>query len=402
MFLSSLVDCGADKTKIIQNIKRIEKHFSDARIINIEFVNTECNGIRATRFCFDIEEKVYERNAVEMLRIISNCCNTISLSQKAKKFVIESMKTIIKVESIIHNKEIRDLHLHESASIDTAADLIGSATALDDLDLLNDTIFYTTKVAVGGGLTEFSHGTIQNPTNAILEIFKIFEIPIIGGPVLSEITTPTGAAILTGLNPVKLGMYPEFIPSRIGYGAGLKNFDRVPNILRVSIGKPNSHNNIQSNSVSVLETNIDDISGEVVGNLIEKLYGIDSRVKDVTIINGITKKNRPVYILKVICSKEIEKKIVEVIFHETGTLGIRSIENERFVMERFNLLVPIEIEDENFLINVKISKDSEGKIVNIKPEYENIREIAEKLNYPFKKTSELVNNLIFRRNLYDM
>ena len=97
----------------------------------------------------------------------------LNLSEKAKKFAIESIKTIIHVESIIHNKEIKELHLHESSSIDTGADIIGCATALDDLDLFNNSTFYTTKVAVGGGSTKFSHGTIPNPTNAILEIFKI-------------------------------------------------------------------------------------------------------------------------------------------------------------------------------------------------------------------------------------
>ena len=97
----------------------------------------------------------------------------LRLSEKAKKFAMESIKTIIHVESLIHNKEIKDLHLHESSSIDTGADIIGCATALDDLDLFNNSTFYTTKVAIGGGLTKFSHGIITNPTNAILEIFKI-------------------------------------------------------------------------------------------------------------------------------------------------------------------------------------------------------------------------------------
>ncbi|MDN5846782.1 MAG: nickel pincer cofactor biosynthesis protein LarC, partial [Candidatus Nitrosocosmicus sp.] len=399
MFLSALVDCGASKNKIINNIKMIEKLYADTRIKKMEFINSESNGIRATRFLFEIEEKILERKATEMLRILANCCDVTSLSEMAKKFVMETMKTIIRVESRIHDKEVKDLHLHESSSIDTAADLIGSATALDDLNLFFDTTFYSAKVAVGGGTTQFSHGTIPNPTNAVLEIFRILEIPIAGGPVHSEMTTPTGAAILAGLNPKIISTYPEFIPHKIGYGTGYKKFYGVPNILRISIGKSNINYSIQSDTVSVLETNIDDMTGEMIGDLVEKLSKQDVRVKDVTLVSGITKKNRPVHILKVICSEDVEKKIIELIFNETGTLGIRKTINERYKLERFSVLLPIMIENHEFVINVKISKDQHGKIINIKPEYDNIKEIANQLGFSFKKTMETVNNLIFQRNL---
>jgi uncharacterized protein (TIGR00299 family) protein len=403
MLLSSLVDSGANKNKIIKNINKIQDYFQDAKINKIDFIRTESNGMKATRFIFDFDEKVKEKNAVDMYRIIADCCHKIDLSEKAKKFTIESIKTIIKVESIIHNRKIKDLHLHESSSIDTGADLIGCATALDDLDLLNNSIFYTTKVAVGGGVTKFSHGVIPNPTNAILEIFKIFEIPIKGGPIDAELTTPTGASMLVNLNPEKITEYPEFIPEKIGYGTGTKEFNGIPNILRISIGKPaNLFSNFQTDTVTVLETNIDDINGEIIGNIVDKISTNDVTVKDVTVINGITKKNRPTYILKVICSHEKEKKVAETIFQETGTLGIRKSRSERYILDRFNLLIPIEIEEENFVINVKISKNSNGKIINIKPEYDDIKKIADKLNYPLKRTTEIVNNLIFQRNLYDI
>ena len=310
MFLSALVDCGANKNRIINNIKMIEKLFSDTRIKKIEFINSESNGIRATKFLFEIEEKLLERKASEILRILANCCDVTNLSEMAKKFVMETIKTIVRAESRIHDKEVIDLHLHESSSIDTAADIIGSATALDDLNLFFDTTFYSTKVAVGGGTTQFSHGTVPNPTNAVLEIFRILEIPITGGPAHTEMTTPTGAAILAGLNPKIISTYPEFIPHKIGYGAGFKKFEGIPNILRISIGKSNIHDSIQLDTVSVLETNIDDMSGEMMGHLVEKLSKQDVGVKDVTLVSGITKKNRPVHILKVTCSEDIEKGII--------------------------------------------------------------------------------------------
>ena len=404
MLLSSLVDIGANKNLIIKNIEKIQNFFSERQRINkIDFIKTESNGIKATRFIFDFNETIKQRNAVDMYRIIANCCHNIILSEKAKRFAIESIKTIISVESLIHNKEVINLHLHESSSIDTGADIIGCAIALDDLDLLNDSTFYTTKVAVGGGLNKFSHGLVVNPTNAILEIFKRYKIPIKGGPIDTELTTPTGASMLVNLYPEKITNYPEFIPERIGYGTGVKEFEAIPNILRISIGKRDFFNNVKTDIVIVLETNIDDTNGEIIGNLIEKLSTRDTnQIKDITIINGITKKNRPTHILKVICSEESEKEITKTIFEETGTLGIRKSKIERYILDRFNLIVPIEIQEENFIVNIKISKDSNGKIINIKPEFEDIKKIAEKLNYPFKRTNEIVNNLIAQRNLYDM
>jgi uncharacterized protein (TIGR00299 family) protein len=403
MLLSSLVDMGADKKKIIDNINNVQNHFPDSKINNIDFVKTESNGIGATRFVFEFDEKLKERNAIDMYRIISSCCHNIGLSEKAKKFAIESIKTIINVESITHNMDIKELHLHESSSIDTGADLVGCATALDDLDLLNNSTFYTTKVAVGGGLTNFSHGTIQNPTNAILEIFKQSKVPIKGGPINTELTTPTGAAMLVNLNPKPVTNYPEFVPESIGYGTGTKVFSGMPNILRISIGKPDFYSNIMSDTVTALETNIDDITGEIIGNLVEKLSANDIHgVKDVTVINGITKKNRPTHILKVICSDENEKKISETIFEETGTLGIRKTRVERYILGRFNLLVPVEIDKQSFIVNVKISKNQNGEITNIKPEFEDIKKISARVNYPLKKTMDIVNNLIFQRNLHDM
>ena len=403
MLLSSLIDIGANKSLIIKNIEKIQNFFSETKINKIDFIKTESNGIKATRFIFDFNETIKQRNAVDMYRIIANCCHNIILSEKAKRFAIESIKTIISVESLIHNKEVINLHLHESSSIDTGADIIGCAIALDDLDLLNDSTFYTTKVAVGGGLNKFSHGLVVNPTNAILEIFKRYKIPIKGGPIDTELTTPTGASMLVNLYPEKITNYPEFIPERIGYGTGVKEFEAIPNILRISIGKRDFFNNVKTDIVIVLETNIDDTNGEIIGNLIEKLSSRDTnQVKDITIINGMTKKNRPTHILKVICSEESEKEITKTIFEETGTLGIRKSKIERYILDRFNLIVPIEIQEENFIVNIKISKDSNGKIINIKPEFEDIKKIAEKLNYPLKRTNEIVNNLIAQRNLYDM
>lgn len=400
MFLSALVDCGANKTNIIKKIRLLEDLFPGSMIKNANFILTESNGIRATKFHIDLEENYSERKAVEMLRIMTKCCKTARLGKKGTQFVLESLKAIIRVESVIHNKNPKNLHLHESASIDTAADLIGSAIALEDLHLFDNTVFYTTKVAVGGGFTEFSHGRVPNPTNAVLEMLKNLKIPIVGGPVNSEITTPTGVAILYGLKTKRTLFYPEITVNKIGYGSGVKRFENVPNILRVCIGRTSKENNFSKDFVTVLETNIDDTSGEILGTLVERLSSAELGVKDVSIVNGLTKKNRPVNILKVICSERSERKIVKIIFEETGTLGIRKVINERYRLERYSLLIPVNVKGRDFMVAVKISKDHHGNVINVKPEYEDIKEIAKRSDFSYKKTLELVNNLIFQKKVY--
>ncbi len=400
MFLSALVDCGADRIKILKKIRLLENLFTGSVIKNIDFLTTESNGIKATKFHLDLEERNSERSATEMLKIMVKCCNTAKLSESGRQFAINSLRAIIKVESAIHNKSPKNLHLHEASSIDTAADLIGSAVALEDLDLFDDTIFYTTKVAVGGGITRFSHGIIPNPTNAVLEMLKNLKIPIVGGPVESEVTTPTGVAILFGLNARKTLFYPDIFINKIGYGSGVKRFENIPNLLRVCIGSNVSKDNISKDFVSVLETNIDDVSGEIIGNLVEKLSVVELGVKDVSIVNGLTKKNRPLNILKVICSEKTEKNIVKIIFEETGTLGIRKVINERYRLERHETIIPVKIMKKDFMIAVKISKDDSGNVINMKPEYEEIKDIAKKLGFSYKKTLELVNNLIFQKRVY--
>src|SRR5919107_213508 len=142
--------------------------------------------------------------------------------------------------------------------------------------------------------------------------------------------------MLVNLFPEKITNYPEFIPEKIGYGTGVKKFEAIPNILRISIGKRDFFDNIKTDIVIGLETNIDDTNGEIIGNLIEKLSTRDTnQVKDITIINGITKKNRPIYILKIICSEESEKEIAKTIFEETGTLGGRKFHCKYKNIKRF-------------------------------------------------------------------
>src|SRR5918912_3291687 len=284
MLLSSLVDAGADKQKVLNAILACQNYLKGSKIKYADFTRTTHNGFSAMQFQFKYNDSVSQRRGIEMYRSLGLCCDSLKMQQRAKTFVLESFKTILKSESIVHGEHINTIHLHETSSIDTFADLIGSAIALDDLGLF-DTRIYSTGVGVGAGYFTFSHGITSNPSSAVLEIFKERPFTLLGGTVQEELTTPTGAAMLVNLASETINYYPSFSPEKLGYGVGLKRFTHIPNILRLLIGKSSLISKAETDRVHLLETNVDDISGEIIGNLIDIL--MKEGALDVVAIPGI-------------------------------------------------------------------------------------------------------------------
>jgi uncharacterized protein (TIGR00299 family) protein len=307
---------------------------------------------------------------------------------------LESFKSILLAEAEVHGASVNEVKLHETSSIDTFIDLVGCATALQDLDLFNCRIV-STKVAIGSGTVDFSHGTVPNPSNAILQIFKGKPFVLTAGQAHEEVTTPTGAAMLVNLAAESVGYYPDLIPDTIGYGAGRKELKGVPNILRLVLGKSHFAYQASPDSVTILETNLDDVSGELIGHLIDSLTECD--VKDVTILQGITKKNRPNYIIKVICENIKLNSVLDTIFNETGTMGIRIQEQMRFVLPRSIISIPVSIGDNQYNVQVKVAKDSHNSIINAKAEYEDVKSISSRVGVPLRIVMELVNTQISKK-----
>jgi hypothetical protein len=146
--------------------------------------------------------------------------------------------------------------------------------------------------------------------------------------------------------------------------------------------------------VSVVETNIDDAPGELVGNLVERLSGVS---KDVTVIPGMTKKSRPTYLIRIISENAQLNNVLEVLFSESGTLGARVQEVERYVLPRTILTVPVDINGSTFSVHVKVVKDSAGRVRNAKPEFEDVKAIASKCQMPVKRAMELVNAQVMEK-----
>ena len=389
MLLCSLVDLGANKVKIIDGIKLSNKFLPDSIIKQIDFKKIEKHGIEATALFLEIDEHVHERNGIEIKKAIMDSTNEIGLSNRAKVFAESCIDTLIFSESQIHGLPIDSVHFHEASSIDTLIDIVGTAIAIDDLGMFDEEILCM-PIAVGGGNVTFSHGTMSNPASAILEILKNSKLSIHGGQVKDELTTPTGASILVNLSKISIDYYPSMQVTSIGYGAGKKNFDEFSNVLKIVRGT--QKNNFQLDSVKILETNVDDVSGEIIGNLIEKI--MNKGAKDVSIYHGITKKGRPTNLISVICDDVSMYEIMDILVIEAGTLGIRVTTSNRFIVPRTTHDIKLILDGTEFVVKYKVSS-FKGKN-DFKIEFDDLKSISNTLNKSIKETESLIRKEIMQ------
>jgi len=372
MLLSSLIDLGADKNEIIEGIKKSEKFLSNSTIKKIDFKKIQKHGVESTELILEIDENTSKRKGIEIKKAILDSVNELNLSIKAKTFAESCINSLILSESKIHGINEDSVHFHEASSIDTLIDIVGVTIACENLKLFEEKIVCL-PVSVGGGTVSFSHGTMSNPASAILQIFKNSNLNIQGNNAKEELTTPTGACILTNLTNNSIEYYPSMNITAIGYGAGQKDFDAFSNVLKIIQG---SENNSGKDLVKILETNIDDVSGEILGHLIEKI--MDQGAKDVSIYPGITKKGRPTNLVCVICDESIVDTIIDTLVLETGTLGIRISESNRIIVPRTNHSFSLTFDDKSFEVNYK--KSSHKGKTHFKIEFDDLKNISNTLD----------------------
>jgi uncharacterized protein (TIGR00299 family) protein len=386
MFLSSLIDAGADVKRVLDSIYACEGFLEGVRILEARFEKVTSKGIKATRFFLKSTDNKTSRKGRELISAASRCCKKLDLDHQTKSYIQNTMQTLVAAESKIHGQSTRAVHLHEASNIDTLVDLVGSGIAANSLDLFSSNV-YSTSVATGSGLTHFSHGIVQNPTNAVLQIFLGRPFILTAGYSETETTTPTGAALLANLCIGSVNRYPDFQPERIGFGAGSKDLGQIANVTRFVKGNSHSSFKYGNDTVIVLETNVDDITGENMGALIEHLS--ESGIKDVTVIPGLSKKNRPNHTIKIITDYSRVDATLDFLFTETGTLGVRIQDMNRIVLDRDAITMKCKILNDEFIIHVKVSKDSNGKIVNAKPEFDDIRKISRLLRIPLRVANQI-------------
>jgi len=390
MLLCGLVNMGANSSKIIDGIRHAESLCKDVKVKKVEFVEVQKNSLQATALLLEIDDDAHKRKGVEIKEIIEKSTEKLTISKKGKTFAIKSIETLIRAESKIHGEPENSVHFHEAASFDTIVDILGTTIALDDLGCFDDDIVVT-PVAVGGGIMTFSHGTSSNPAYAILEIFRESGIIMVGGNVKDELTTPTGASMLVNLVKECSEFYPPMKIQSIGYGAGEKNFEGFSNVLKVVQGITSTK--LQLDTVKILETNVDDVSGEVLGNMIEKI--MTHGAKDVTISSAITKKGRPTNLVSVICDSYTMNSIMDLLVTETGTLGVRVRTSERYIVPRSVKTISVNIQGQSFDVRYKTRDLNNGS--HFKIESDDIKEISGTLSISFKETEELLNQEVRKK-----
>ena len=373
MIVGALVDLGADSNKLKEVMEYASKEFGG---VNVTFKKQEKQGINST-FC---HVQMLNQNQTLPYKDFISKIGKLELDDEIKAKSIKVFERIAKAESTVHGKPMNEVHFHEVGASDAVADVIGSIYAYFELGLDKQEIIGL-PIAVGGGQVKTTHGTLPVPAPAVLEILK--ESNFIGGPIASELATPTGCAIYQEICTEFREFIPKSIPQKIAYGAGKKDFDH-PNILRII---QTSEIN-ESDRIDVIETNIDHLTGEEIGYLFDKLSKCGA--SDVSITPIIMKKNRQGSLLKVISRVENRDKLVETIFKETGTLGIRISPNiHRGIAKREFVKKTYEIEGKEYEVTFKIGYVN-GEIISERPEYEDLKKIAEDSGIALKDVKEMI------------
>jgi uncharacterized protein (TIGR00299 family) protein len=384
MLLGALIDAGADVNKVRSAIKTLVSLSSNYCNVKIAINKVKRGEFKATQI--DVTAEATARiSGRQLVEIVKKTAQKLQLSEKARQFASNAINTLISAEAELHGNNLENAHLHEIGLIDTPAEIIGVAVALEDLGLFSGKI-YATMVAVGGGTLKFSHGIVPAPAPATLAIFQSKNFPIKGGPIEAELATPTGAAILVNMVDDVCRFYPPLRPLKVGYGAGAKEFKEMPNCIRITLGE-SVDGGLSKDEIAILETNLDDVTGEVIGYTFDKL--LLEGAKDVNVIPIFTKKNRPGQILRVITDLKDNERLSRIIMEETGTLGVRISTCERHILNRELHHMEISVNDKKERVTVKVVKDNNGKNMQAKPEFKDLKRIAEKLHIPLREVLEI-------------
>jgi uncharacterized protein (TIGR00299 family) protein len=401
MFLAALLGLVSEPKEILHDLKDLTKFLPDVSKFEIELAHIERSGIQLNQLRIVIDEIKDHRTAQTLQEALNKYLLKSKISEAAKQYAKNVLNSLIQAEAEVHGELIQNIHLHELSSIDTFIDIIGVATTLDKINGFDkDFRVYCSKIPLGGGKVNTKHGILAIPAPATLKIMEKSGLITFGGPIDSELVTPTGAALLVNLEPQVLQYPGEMKIIKSVYSTGQKRFNNFLNILRLFYGEDKGSIVYDSNhaleryieQVSVLETNVDDISGEILGNFITIFEKED--LLDIQVFPSITKKNRPSHIIKILCHPEHTFKLIEKMIHELGTLGVRFDIVNRVCVSRKIEKRSIEINEKLYELSFKISfikSDKGSEIINIKPEFEELKKISEDTGLSIKKVQMIVN-----------
>jgi uncharacterized protein (TIGR00299 family) protein len=368
MAVGALLDAGADWPTVESALRSLRL---DAAF---RLYKTKRRGIAASKFCVDFTEQKKHRHLPHIEKIIE----AGDLSAQAKSNALAVFRRLAEAESQTHDVPIEKVHFHEVGAVDSICDIVGACVALDSLKVSE---IHCSRINVGGGTVETEHGTLPVPAPATALLLK--DRPIYSSGPQTELTTPTGAALLTALVS-HFGALPAIQLKAQGFGAGDKDFPGQANVLRVLIGERTSA--LEATSVSILEANIDDSTPQVLGYAMERL--LEAGALDVALTPIVMKKNRAATMLSVVAAPERTEALAAVLFAETSTLGLRILQAERRVLARQVAEV------ETSFGKVRIKYNEQGSFA---PEYEDCRQAAVAKGVPLRTVMGEANQIFARQ-----
>jgi hypothetical protein len=283
-----------------------------------------------------------------------------------------------RAEAAVHGADLEGTTFHEVGADDAIADIVGASLLLADLS--PDRVI-TTPVAAGSGRVRTSHGQYPVPTPAVLELAEAADWSLRGGPVETELLTPTGAAILAEIAE-GVDHLPALRVRESGYGAGSAELSGVPNLLRAIRGEATDR--LVREEIAVLETNVDDVAPEVLGGLQETLA--EAGARDVSVLPATMKKSRPGHLVKVICRPADAERVARRLAEETGTLGVRQADaGHRWVAQRRVETVEVGVDGDAYAVKVKVASDTEGEVYDVSAEYDDALAVARKTGLPVRE-----------------
>lgn len=351
MFLAALIDAGVPVEHIRNELEKLGIEFT------LE-VTREREVITATGVRVHSEDTT-ERNLDDILHLIEES----SLDGRVKTQARDIFIRLGEAEAQVHGIPVENIHFHEVGAVDSIVDIVGSLVALRWFDVER---VYSSPVPLGRGTVECAHGTLPVPAPATLALLR--GKPVVFSPTPTEITTPTGAALLS----LAEFSYPEMEIAHIGYGMGTKKLEG-PNLLRIVIGRESTIHNLY-----VIETTIDDMNPEFYPHVMERVMAAGAL--DAWFTPVVMKKGRGGSLLSVLCAQENAEEVKKTLFEETTTLGVRYHGVRREALERTVATVATRHGD----IRVKVGKRN-GIVVSVSPEYEDCRRVALEKGVPLKE-----------------
>lgn len=366
MILGSLIDAGLSLDELSSKLKTLPVKGYDLKVRKVKKA-----GIKASKFDVIISDSSTIRKWHDIEKIL----NTSTLSPSLRKKGLAVFKKLFKAEAKVHGSRYDKVHLHELSAVDCIVDIMGT---LIGLEMMKINELHCSAINLGNGTINTSHGILPVPAPATAELLK--GIPVYSSETPFELTTPTGALLMSSLAS-GFGQIPEINIEKIGTGAGGKNFSTHPNVLRVLIGQETKQSSRESASedsgstVTVIETNIDDMNPQIYEYVMDRLF--KAGALDVNLTHVIMKKGRPGIILTALCNDDMKEDLMNIILSETTSIGLRFYNASRKTLTR-------EIKTVNTKWGkVRVKKSWQGKgIKKLTPEYEDCKKIAAKHKIP--------------------